>query len=565
MSGRTRLRRGRLLPLLVAGALSLQAGCTDEEEGGGKSCDKISGTPWTPSVVGASSTNHDAAVTLTKQTLTGTAELVGLGQGLDCSAITSTCPDTRSRLESVSFAVGDVGANGSISLTAQAVNFDSELSGDAYPVLVSLVDPNGKEYVNLPIDPAEDCAEEGLFVCSGGSCSANSGCAPAAPSAFQNWTHWRQGNIPAYGSASQNTFPNCSWAAGSPTCHFASGGNFFDGGKIPQGTYVAKYALVTTHYSKVSEYYTGYRVTVVQKADTTAATLPPTAGTNGAVDINVILVGETNIKASRTAKGGANLNALLQHVHSHYSSGTTGAGIKIGTVSAYEWGCDEDVSTDGEDYAVVDFSDVGDMFYDGSKLVASASAGKAVNVFLVSAISHPTLGNAILGVAGAIGGPLVHGTGSSGVVFKSFNKIDTFNADCDPGGAACDSSDQEADFVDWGATVSHEIGHYLGLNHPQERSGAATDPIPDTPTCGTDTISGEPTVTINSCENAADCAGSSCVRNGVTTFCHDVVECQFNHVMWYTTKAYNEATDAGDGNLFSPQAATVLNYSPFIQ
>jgi hypothetical protein len=51
-------------------------------------------------------------------------------------------------------------------------------------------------------------------------------------------------------------------------------------------------------------------------------------------------------------------------------------------------------------------------------------------------------------------------------------------------------------------------------------------------------------------------------------FCPAVKECQFNHVMWYTTK--NRQLSASgvwneDGNLFSPQSSAMLQWSPLVR
>ncbi|HTL12095.1 MAG TPA: hypothetical protein VL588_06385 [Bdellovibrionota bacterium] len=524
------------------------------------------GTPWTPDVSGAASTYHDSNVVITRDVYTATHELAGLGQGIACTVTnTATCKDTRSRIIDIPFDMTtDLGVNGSVSLTAETVSMDTDLVGSAYPVLVSVDDGNGHELIILPITAGTGaCATQGFFTCPSGVCAANPACAPVAPSAYKDWDHWRQFNIPAYGAASNNVFPTCNWTSGTPTCHFgdASGGNFFSGGgKLLTGTYTAHYVLLTTNYSFIQGYNAGIRLTVTRKKDTGAPALPPAAVNNGAVDVNVILVGSKNIAAGRTAKGHANLNALLRHVQDLYSSASDGLGVRLGTISSYEWSC----AQGGDDYSTLDFRDVGDLLKAGSKLVASASEGKAINVFLVSEITYTTAGTSILGVSGAIGGPMINGTGSSGVVFKSFDKIDTFNPDCGSGSGVCDPANQEAKFVDWGATVGHEMGHYLGLNHPQEKDGSQVDPVPDTPSCSTQTISGKPVVTFASCQSAGTCAANCAARDGVSVFCPTESACQFNHIMWYTSKGYNEALDTGDGNMFSPQSATVVNYSPFV-
>jgi hypothetical protein len=50
-------------------------------------------------------------------------------------------------------------------------------------------------------------------------------------------------------------------------------------------------------------------------------------------------------------------------------------------------------------------------------------------------------------------------------------------------------------------------------------------------------------------------------------FCPQTPECQFNHIMWYTTK--NRKMEAGvwkeDGNLISPQSSAILQWSEFVR
>jgi hypothetical protein len=52
---------------------------------------------------------------------------------------------------------------------------------------------------------------------------------------------------------------------------------------------------------------------------------------------------------------------------------------------------------------------------------------------------------------------------------------------------------------------------------------------------------------------------------GTYTFCPMVMECGFNHVMWYSSKLWVEGTTNGDGKLFSPASGAILKYNPFIR
>lgn len=95
----------------------------------------------------------------------------------------------------------------------------------------------------------------------------------------------------------------------------------------------------------------------------------------------------------------------------------------------------------------------------------SASADNDyVNIFFVRYI-----GQGVIGYSGGIPGPpLIQGTAHSGVIVSTLGGF---------------SNMTRADLKMQGATIAHEVGHYLGLFHTTERSGAEFDPISDTPAC----------------------------------------------------------------------------------
>lgn len=538
-----------LLCVLSASQLS---GCNGEDGGGESSggggvsessCEVVTtGSVWVPSVTGASDSNHDSAVTVSTTTLTGSGSVIGLGQPVTADKEISITVDMSS----------DLGVNGSLSLVAEVTDFPSNLAGSAYPVLVSLSDGTN-EWVNLALSGGDDCRGKGIFTCSGGSCTTNSDCTVGATSAFSDRRHWQQNQVPAYGYTSTNTFPTCNWSSGTPACDF--NGTFFDSGKLRSGVnYTAKYVLMASNYSTLSSATAGIRVTVVKKTDTTAR---DASGNNGAVDLNVILTGTTNIQASRTSKGQQNLDALFQHVYNHFSQ--TGVGVRLGKINVFEWSCDDG----GDTYANVDLDDLGAMFSAGSGMLPSSVEGDALNIFLVSTIPYSSSNLTILGVASSIGGPMINGTQSSGLAFSSFNKIDTFNPSC---GGSCPESDQESDFISMASTITHEIGHYLGLNHPSERTASSHDVVPDTPECTAETIGGQLFVTHDSCRaTGTDCRTNCAGYDGSSTFCSTETSCQFNHVMWWTTKNINAGAGTRDGELFSTHSSVILNYNPFIR
>ena len=58
----------------------------------------------------------------------------------------------------------NLGESGSLTLIGATTSFPEDLSGNAYPVLVSLKDNAGIEYVNLARSGGADCAGSGFFV-----------------------------------------------------------------------------------------------------------------------------------------------------------------------------------------------------------------------------------------------------------------------------------------------------------------------------------------------------------------------------------------------------------------
>jgi hypothetical protein len=120
-----------------------------------------------------------------------------------------------------------------------------------------------------------------------------------------------------------------------------------------------------------------------------------------------------------------------------------------------------------------------------ARLFSLAQPGfDGVHLFLVDSLVSGTSG--IVGLTGSIPGPSgIPGAVSGGIVM-SLHDIDLVLRDlndnpagiCEPGfDLLCD-----ADFYAY--VSAHEIGHWLGLYHPTERSGDLFDPLDDTATCG---------------------------------------------------------------------------------
>lgn len=515
-----------------------------------KTCKTVSGTAWSPSVTGAGSSNHDdGGITVATSSTSGTASLAGYAQ-----TVTLTGANVFTHTINVA---SDLGTAGSISLTAEVTSAPSGSSGEIYPLLVSITDPVGNEYVNL----AAACLSGGLLT---------AGCSPSSPSAFQgsSATERKQqwlNQIVGSNFISTVSFPTCNWGSGTPSCAFNSS-SWFSSGKLRTGTYTAKFIPVDYNTSSF-----GSTKTVGLKISQTLKTDSDGGSNRGAMDLNLILVGEQNVIDSRTSKGKQNLNALMDHIYRMYFTDNTGStNLKLGAINVIEWGCEEG----GDTYATVDYTQIGTLLSTGSALVPSSTEGKAINIFLVSSIDYSGSGT-ILGISGGIPGAPINGTAASGLVFSSFDLLASYNSSC-TGSGVCLITSQDPDFIDLGGTVVHEIGHFLGLNHPSESGGSQHDGIPDTPKC-TATSGGY--ITHTACRstdtNTHPTTGFTCSAictpyshsSSVSTpgtYCPTAVECQFNHIMWWTTKNYDYFGN-GDGNIFSADSAIRMGYSPFIQ
>lgn len=562
--------------VLFLGTLALGvSGCkktADEPTKAAVSCETLSGTPWVPNVSGAGTNNRDLATGASDPSpaslaINTSGPVIGLGQPADSSKeITVSIPMDE-----------DLGAYGSLTLTAEITSYPSALVGSAYPFLVSLHDGTN-ELINLTRAGGADCAGTGYFTCSGPSsnrtCGYNPNCTIQRPSAFQDMRHWIQSQLPTVGTTATVQLPTCNWTGtASKPCDFIEQ-NLFPANPVPRRlrtsgglNYTAKYVLIADSYESVSAgRIANFRVNVNRKKDDTASK-------SGALDVNVVLVGTANIKSSRTEKGKQNLNLLFKSFHDQWAQAN--AAIKLGAINVYEWPC----ANGGDAYSNLYIDEMGSLLSQGSANFSPGTFNREVNVFLVNKLlSDPDDPFTILGIAGGIPGPVKHGTAASGVVFSTQGLLDTFNPSCAAGNlAGCTLDKQDADFVDMGVTIAHEVGHYLGLNHPSERAGTRHDPIDDTPECtNTAAVPGAGNIlTLNSCRadthaylgNVGDTCANACpgYNAGSGVFCPTAIQCQFNHVMWYTTKNFKEGVGSGDGNLFSDHSGAVLNYSPLVR
>ena len=363
----------------------MSGGCAGSGSGGdtGTSCEALTGTAWVPDVSGAADSNHDVSVSVATSVVTGSGLLTGVAQKATAAQ----------EIEVSIPMLTDLGEGGSLTLIAETTDFPSNLEGSAYPLLVYLHDGT-QDLINLTRSTTSttDCAGAGFFNCASSPCTINSACTVQSPSAYPSRTDWQQHQVVTFGTTSVNTFQTCNWSDTSSPC--ASNTNFFSSGKLRSGVnYTAKYVLMSQYYPNLSGYQAGLKVTAIKKTDSF-----PISGT---MDVNVVLVGTTNVKASRTAKGQRNLNALFKGVQDYYSQ--SGVGINLGKVTGVEWGCAES----GDTYATLDYElQMPAMLSAGKNILPASSEGKALNIYIVSKItaSGSNSGLTILGISGGIGG-----------------------------------------------------------------------------------------------------------------------------------------------------------------
>ena len=474
-------------------------------------------------------------------------------------------------------AESDFGANGSISLMAETQNYP--IAGGAYPILTgfSVVKSDGTtiDYVNL----SSSCRTQGMWVCdSRGNCTENSACTVQSGSAFGGRSDWDQHQVPPFGYGTTNLFPRCDSSVNSWNCPFSGG--------LVSGTYRATYLLLSNSGDPVTGRTAALKLTTMIKKDQVSRS---PASLNGGLNLNLILVGDQNIADSRGIQGGRNLNFLLKELNRLFLT-ESGSNIGLNEIKVYEW-------TDANgaaQYSQVGLDALGNLFESGSKGVDASDDGNAVNLFLVSDIQNGNAAYTILGLSGAILGPAANGTQASGLAFSSFNLLSEFNSACVSD--SCSRNSMDSDFLEMAATIAHELGHYLGLNHPTEKptsdpsldSSYLHDVLSDSPKAlarksGTTIYFDQRSVyssflqdapLTGSCKSACDA-----VTGGIpyldsdprvpktNAFCPNVPECQFNHIMWYTTKYRKKVSNVWleDGNQFSPQSSAVIEWNPFLR
>lgn len=140
-------------------------------------------------------------------------------------------------------------------------------------------------------------------------------------------------------------------------------------------------------------------------------------------------------------------------------------GIQAGVLNYY------DVSSDvAPKYAIIETGNGYEVDEHAELLAQSAGLPKSnrgVNFFFVKGFT----GWGLLGKAGGIPGPPLHGTYGSGVVVSL---ADYFDPSFGTGSKLTAHA------------MIHELGHQLGLFHTSEQTGTMFDPISDTPECAND-------------------------------------------------------------------------------
>jgi hypothetical protein len=134
-----------------------------------------------------------------------------------------------------------------------------------------------------------------------------------------------------------------------------------------------------------------------------------------------------------------------------------------------------------------------------SQLLATAPAGRQVNIFVVSNFVSKNLapGTLVAGIDGTIPGPAtISPTLQSGAAVSAAN-LRAGRSNCGAGlSLNCGTATSAltccgADVVAY--AVAHEMGHYLGLYHVTEGEGTSFDPLQDTPACKCQSCASDPT------------------------------------------------------------------------
>ena len=176
------------------------------------------------------------------------------------------------------------------------------------------------------------------------------------------------------------------------------------------------------------------------------------------LDINFWFVGLQGLDATRAPS-----NQKFQKLVNSFGTMLSNMGVELGTIRYFDV-----TGADAQRFAIVDTGSQGiDEHAELLSLSRSLPTDNlGMNMFLVRGFS----GWELLGRAGGIPGPpMMHGTYTSGVVVSM---VEYFGYPNENTAIALTTQ-----------TMTHELGHQLGLFHTTESDGSMHDPITDTPQC----------------------------------------------------------------------------------
>ncbi len=217
--------------------------------------------------------------------------------------------------------------------------------------------------------------------------------------------------------------------------------------------------------------------------DVKILTRPGLLDRTGVLDVDVYFVSQDPDRPTLTA-GDATADPATDETARHFQRFVSTlaqlfsrVGLCVGTVRVHEV----------PDWVRSDFHDL-DVDASGpcapmSRLFTLAAPERGVHLFLVDTLvttSGSGSGAVLVGIDGSIPGPsAVPGTLNSGaaVVLSNFG-LERAAGACS---GAADVGHCGTDQVAY--VAAHEAGHWLGLYHTTESSGALFDPLADTPTC----------------------------------------------------------------------------------
>jgi hypothetical protein len=238
--------------------------------------------------------------------------------------------------------------------------------------------------------------------------------------------------------------------------------------------------------------------------DVRVLTRPGPITSTGTLDLDVYFA-SADLTAAQ-AVGDPQVERLFQSIATVLGN----AGICLGRVVLHDlpqWARDR--------YSIVNVDSIGPCDPLSQLFTLALAQSSSVHLFLVDDLQVTDDGDPfqIAGIDGSIPGPSgVPGTVNGGAVATLAN---LGQGTC---GSALDLASCGTDHLAF--VLAHEVGHWLGLYHPTERSGTLFDPLADTPTCACAACA--PMVEQASCADknppgpATDMIGRYCASNAAT-------------------------------------------------